>query len=72
MNDLRTDLSHNQDHGKAAKAASKRRRAGGTFRKYAGQATPQTLAPERFPVLEAALLAALKRALRLLLLKQMT
>lgn len=67
VNDLRTNLRHNLDHGKASKAASRRKRVGATFRKYAGDGTPQTLAPARFPALQAALLHAVERDLRVLL-----
>ena len=67
VNDLRANLQHDLNHGKASKAASKRRRVGATFRKYAGDGAPQTLAPERFPVVQATLLDALERDLRELL-----
>lgn len=67
VNDLRTSLQHDLNHGKASKSASKRRKVGATFRKYAGEGAPQTLAPERFPAVQAALLSTLERDLRELL-----
>ncbi len=56
VNDLRTDLQHDVDHGKPKKVAAKRRRLGNTFRKYAGAPSPSTLAPERFPLVQDTLM----------------
>jgi len=67
VNKLRTSLGHDLDHGKASKASRKRKKLGTTFRKYAGDGTPETLAPARFPALQAALLSALEADLRALL-----
>jgi len=64
VNDLRTDLQHDVDHGKPKKVAAKRKRLGSTFRKYAGASSPRTLAPERFPLVQDALLSALRSDLR--------
>lgn len=67
VNGLRTDLGHDVNHGKASRVVGKRKKLGATFRKYAGGGTPGTLAPERFPALQAALLKALEADLRALL-----
>ncbi len=48
VNDLRTDLRHDVDHGDAAKVRAKRRKAGSTFATYAGSGTPDTLEPVKF------------------------
>jgi hypothetical protein len=66
VNALRTDLQHDVDHGKAPKVRVKRKRLGTIFRKYTGAASPKTLAPERFPLVQDALLAALRTDLRTL------
>jgi hypothetical protein len=60
VNALRTDLEHDLDHGKAKKVAAKRKRISATFSKYASAATPSTLAPEQFVVLQANLLSAIE------------
>ena len=69
VNDLRTDLRHDVDHGKASKVRAKRRRAGATFKLYAGGGTPDTLEPAKFILVQANLLSALERELRTLLQK---
>lgn len=66
VNALRTDLQHDVDHGRAGKVRSKRRKLGETFRKYSGSATPSTLGPEKYPLVQAAILAALATDLRAL------
>lgn len=60
VNELRTDVEHDVDHGGASKAGAKRKKLGATFQKYAGGQTPNTLAPERFRVLQANLLAEIE------------
>jgi hypothetical protein len=67
VNELRTDRRHDVDHGKASKVRSKRKKLSATFAKYAGSASPQTLPVERFPMVQAGLLAALEADLRNLL-----
>jgi len=67
VNDLRTAVQHDLDHGKPAKAATRRRDVGSTFQKYAGAPTPETLAPELFPVVQMNILSALERDLKSLL-----
>jgi hypothetical protein len=59
VNDLRTDLQHDLDHGKASKAKAKRRKIGAAFQKYSGVPTPESLDPEKFVIVQANLLSAL-------------
>jgi len=66
VNELRTDLRHDVDHGKPKKVRAKKKRIGATFRRYSGAASPFTLAPERFPLVQANLLAALESDLKVL------
>lgn len=63
VNTLRTDLQHDVDHGKKRKIKAKKKKIGEAFKKYAGTTSPAGLAPERFPVVQANLLGALKRDL---------
>jgi hypothetical protein len=58
VNDLRTELRHDVDHGKDKKVRAKRRKLATTFTKYAGAATPSTLSPERYPLVQMNLLSA--------------
>jgi hypothetical protein len=51
VNILRTDLQHDLDHGKAKKVSAKRKKSSATFRRYANSPTPQTSAPDNFPLL---------------------
>ncbi len=67
VNVLRTSLRHDVDHGEDRKVRAKRKKGGEIFRKYAGIGTPETLSPERFPVVQANLLAAIQLDLRGLL-----
>lgn len=67
VNDLRTDLRHDIDHGDEGKVRSKRQKIGRTFVKYAGQGTPETLDPTRLPLVQANLLGAIEGDLRVLL-----
>ncbi len=60
VNILRTDLQHDLDHGNAGKAASKRRKTGTTFRRYAGTGSPDTLETSRFVLVQANLLTAIE------------
>jgi hypothetical protein len=68
VNDLRTDLRHDVDHGDAGKVRAKKRRAGTTFALYAGGETPDTIAPIKFPLIQSNILGALEGDLRSLLL----
>jgi hypothetical protein len=66
VRDLRTDIDHDVDHGKDRDVAAKRKKLGEVFVKYAGSATPTTIAPERFPVVQATILKALEADLKTL------
>lgn len=60
VNSLRTGLQHDVDHGKSGAVANKRVKIGAAFARYAsGDVSPVTLAPERFPLVQAALLQAI-------------
>jgi len=69
INDLRTDLRHDVDHGEEAKVRNKRRKAGTTFRIYAGGGTPDTIEPAKFPLIQSNILGAIEGDLRGLVLK---
>ena len=69
MNDLRTDLRHDVDHGDAGKVRAKRRKMGKTFALYAGTGTPDTIEPVMFPLIQSNILGALEGDLRGLLLR---
>jgi hypothetical protein len=60
INILRTAEDHDVDHGQASKVASKRRKFGAVFQKYAGITTPETLAPEKFMIAQANILHELE------------
>lgn len=60
VNTLRTDLQHDVDHGKRRKVRAKKKQIGQAFQKYAGAPSPAGLAPERFILVQANLLGALK------------
>jgi hypothetical protein len=62
VNVLRTDLQHDVDHG--SKGPSKRKKSGLTFQRFSGSASPQTLAPERFQIVQNKLLGELLVDLR--------
>lgn len=64
VNTLRTDLQHDPNHGNRSKAKAKKKKSGEAFKKYAGAPSPAGLAPERFIVAQANLLAVLKQDLR--------
>jgi hypothetical protein len=67
VNDLRTDLRHDIDHGDEVKVRSKRQKIGKAFVKYSGHGTPETLDPTRLPLVQANLLGAIEGDLRVLL-----
>jgi hypothetical protein len=69
VNDLRTELRHDTDHGDAGKVRAKRKKAAATFKLYSGSGTPSTLEPVKFPLFQANILGALEGDLRGLLLK---
>jgi len=64
VNDLRTELRHDVDHGKSGKVRAKRKKLGLTFHKYSGTHSPEALAPERFAAVQTKLLLALENDLR--------
>lgn len=59
-NTLRTELQHDVDHGKTSAVAKKKLAYGQTFKKYSGVASPVVAAPSQFPLLQLALLRAIK------------
>lgn len=60
VNLLRTGLQHDVDHGKPGEVARKNRKIGQAFARYAsGETSPSTLAPEHFPLVQAALLRSI-------------
>jgi hypothetical protein len=69
INDLRTDLRHDVDHGDKGKVRSKRKKAGATFALYAGEGTPDTIEPAKYPLFQANILTAIEGDLRALLSK---
>ena len=64
VNTLRTDLQHDIDHGKKPNIRAKKKKIGHVFAKYAGSPSPVGLAPDRFIVVQANTLAALKHDIR--------
>lgn len=64
INDLRTGLQHDLDHGKQGRASRRRREVGAAFQKYAGTMSPLTLNPEKFVIVQANILEAIERDLR--------
>lgn len=67
LNELRTDLRHDLDHGAARKVRAKRRKVGSVFAKYSGGGTPETVEPAKFPLVQSNILGALEGDLKLLL-----
>ncbi|MFD2786322.1 DUF262 domain-containing protein [Hymenobacter rubripertinctus] len=66
VNALRTEIEHDVDHGDKSRIRSKRKKIGETFKKYSGTTSPQTLAPEMFPVFQLQLLSKLEEDIQLL------
>ena len=69
VNELRTDLRHDVDHGDAGKVRAKRRKAGSTFAIYGGTGTPGTIEPVKFPLVQSNVLGSIEGDLRTILLK---
>ena len=67
VNELRTDIRHDVDHGKPSKVRTKRRHLGTVFEGYAGGKTPSTLDPAKFPLFQVNLLGAIEGDLKNLL-----
>jgi hypothetical protein len=68
INDLRTDLRHDVDHGDAKKVRSKKLKIGSVFSQYAGTGNPEAIDPIRLPLVQANILGALEGDLRVMLL----
>jgi hypothetical protein len=66
VNNLRTALQHDVDHGNNSKVAAKKRQLGESFKKYSGEVSPSGLAPDRFPIVQANLLRAIEEDLHTL------
>jgi Protein of unknown function DUF262 len=67
LNELRTDLRHDLDHGATGKARAKRRKVGNIFSKYSGGGTPETIEPAKFQLVQSNILSAVEGDLKLLL-----
>ena len=66
VNDLRTLIAHDVDHGKTSKIMKKRKELAASFEKYSGEKSPSTVDPSKFTVIQVNLLAALEQDLRIL------
>ena len=66
INNLRTAERHDVDHGENKRIVKKRKGLGKTFANYAGAATPDTLVPEAFVIVQAKLLQAVERDIKAL------
>ena len=64
INELRTDMQHDIDHGKVSKVAAKRKKMSEAFKKYGHSPTPQTIAPEQFVIFQLNLLNEVERDLQ--------
>lgn len=64
INVLRVDLRHDTDHGKPAEIRAKKKKAGLIFKKYSGATSPNGLEPGQFEIVQANVLASLKRDLQ--------
>lgn len=69
LNTLRTEEEHDVDHGKAAQVQSKKIKHGDVFKKYSGLSSPVVAAPAQFPLLQLALLRAIRSDMQALLLE---
>ena len=69
VNELRTDIRHDLDHGKPGKVRAKRRKIGKVFATYAGGGTPETMEPTRLPLVQSNILTAIEGDLQALLAK---
>ena len=63
VNTLRTGLQHDLEHGTPKKVRAKKRKTGSVFATYGGAPSPFGLAPDRFLVVHANFLGALRRDL---------
>ncbi len=69
VNDLRTYLRHDVDHGDRGKVRSKLKKTGIAFARYAGTGTPETIDPGRFVLVQANLLNAIEGDLKKILIE---
>ena len=69
VNTLRTEEEHDLDHGKASNLKSKKLKHGEVFKKYSGLTSPVIAAPAQFPLLQLALLRAIRSDMKALLLE---
>lgn len=60
VNDLRTMMRHDVDHGGAARAAKKRKALAAVFAKYSGVNSPDAIDPAQFPLVQANVLGAIE------------
>lgn len=60
---LRTDRTHDVDHGSPGKVAQKRKSIGRAFAKYAGSPSPSTVAPDQLAAVQGKILAEVLAAL---------
>ena len=60
VNDLRTMLQHDVDHGKPSKVSAKRRKLGATFSKYSGVTSPGAIDPAAFLLVQSNILGAIR------------
>jgi hypothetical protein len=60
IRDLRTALDHDVDHGKQSKVKKKKIALGETFKKYSGETAPEALDPDRFKIVQANILGAVR------------
>jgi hypothetical protein len=66
VNDLRTMIQHDVDHGKSSKVAAKNKGLAKVFEKFSGASTPAALDPAAFPLFQANVLSALEKDLHAL------
>jgi len=59
VNDLRTMVQHDVDHGKPREVAKKRKGLAGTFRSYSGAGSPDAVDPADFTLVQVNILGAL-------------
>lgn len=67
VNALRTEEEHDIDHGNTSSVKSKKLKHGGVFKKYSGLTSPSVAAPTQFPLLQLALLRAIRSDMQTLL-----
>ena len=66
VNDLRTMIQHDVDHGKAGKAGTKRKQLAAVFSKYSGVSSPDASGPAQFPLVQVNILGGLESDLHVL------